>query len=93
MAAIWVEGNDNISTFKRNIVVFGKNDGKPTIDPSHEACYDPLAYPLFHPNGEPGWHKRRFRVGCNNSVIDDEDAFDGEDNGAGTKLDYFINKI
>lgn len=24
---------------------------------AYHGCYDPLAYPLFHPRGETGWNK------------------------------------
>jgi hypothetical protein len=56
VAAIWVEGNDNITAFQRSIVVYGRSGRSQTIR-SYHACYDPLAYPLFHPNGELGWHE------------------------------------
>ncbi|KAL4566121.1 hypothetical protein LXL04_030231 [Taraxacum kok-saghyz] len=57
VAGIWVEGNENITTYKRSIVVYGRSDYSTQIQP-YEGCYDPLSYPLFFPNGESGWHSR-----------------------------------
>ncbi|KAI7756269.1 hypothetical protein M8C21_015503 [Ambrosia artemisiifolia] len=55
VAGIWVEGNDNITAYKRSIVVYGRSEYSETIQP-YFGCYDPLSYPLFFPNGESGWH-------------------------------------
>ncbi|KAI7727414.1 hypothetical protein M8C21_025563, partial [Ambrosia artemisiifolia] len=55
VAGIWVEGNDDITSYKRSIVVYGRSGQPQTIQP-YLSCYDPLSYPLFFPHGEPGWH-------------------------------------
>ncbi|CAH1422521.1 unnamed protein product [Lactuca virosa] len=49
VAGIWVEGNDNITTYKRSIIVYGRSNYRTEIQP-HFGCYDPLSYPLFFPN-------------------------------------------
>ncbi|KAL4590964.1 hypothetical protein LXL04_003911 [Taraxacum kok-saghyz] len=49
VTGIWVEGNENITTYKRSIVVYGRSDYSTQIQP-YEGCYDPLSYPLFFPN-------------------------------------------
>ncbi|XP_022014958.1 uncharacterized protein LOC110914479 [Helianthus annuus] len=49
VAGIWVEGNDNITSYKRSIVVYGRSEYSQTIQP-YFSCYDPLSYPLFFPN-------------------------------------------
>ncbi|KAL4583062.1 hypothetical protein LXL04_007626 [Taraxacum kok-saghyz] len=73
VAGIWVEGNENITTYKRSIVVYGRSDYSTQIQP-YEGCYDPLSYPLFFPNGESGWHSRiaRKSVSINEIVVDEE---------------------
>ena len=48
------------------VVVYGRSEGTHTIQ-SHYSCYDPLAYPLFHPNGEPGWHDDIMRAKASTS--------------------------
>ncbi|KAI3707351.1 hypothetical protein L6452_25793 [Arctium lappa] len=73
VAGIWVEGNDNISAYKRSIVVYGRSDYSQYIK-SYFSCYDPLSYPLFFPNGEPGWHSNIQRHGaCINQIVNDEE--------------------
>ncbi|KAJ9567031.1 hypothetical protein OSB04_002997 [Centaurea solstitialis] len=69
VAAIWVEGNDNITAYKRSIVVYGRSDYSKKIEHFY-GCYDPLAYRLFFPNGESGWHARipRHRV-CIDEIL------------------------
>nr|GEW36698.1 ATP-dependent DNA helicase PIF1 [Tanacetum cinerariifolium] len=62
VAGIWVEGNDNITTYKRIIVVYGRSE-YPTQIQAYFACYDPLSCPMFFPNGKAEWHKRILR-GC-----------------------------
>ncbi|PWA40709.1 hypothetical protein CTI12_AA560440 [Artemisia annua] len=57
VAGIWVEGNNNITAYKRSIVVYGKSQ-HPTQIQLYFASYDPLSYPMFFPNGEAGWHSR-----------------------------------
>ncbi|XP_076893331.1 uncharacterized protein LOC143545295 [Bidens hawaiensis] len=49
VAGIWVEGNDNITAYKRSIVVYGRSEYSQNIQPYY-GCYDPLSYPLFFPN-------------------------------------------
>ncbi|GJY67418.1 ATP-dependent DNA helicase PIF1 [Tanacetum coccineum] len=41
------------------------------------ACYDPLSYPMFFPNGEAGWHKRIPREGVDIRELIDDDDDDG----------------
>ncbi|KAJ9566736.1 hypothetical protein OSB04_002702 [Centaurea solstitialis] len=73
VAGIWVEGNDNISAYKRSIVVYGRSDHSQNIQ-SYFGCYDPLSYPLFFPNGESGWHSNIPRHGvCINQIVNDEE--------------------
>ncbi|GKE45953.1 helicase-like protein, partial [Tanacetum coccineum] len=44
------------------------------------ACYDPLSYPMFFPNGEAGWYKRIPREGVDiRELVDDDDDDDAED--------------
>ncbi|KAL4590838.1 hypothetical protein LXL04_003781 [Taraxacum kok-saghyz] len=73
VAGIWVEDNENITTYKRSIVVYGKSDYSTQTQP-YEGCYDPLSYPLFFPNGESGWHLRIAgnSVSINEIVVDEE---------------------
>lgn len=53
--------------------MYGKSDYSQNIQ-YYYSCYDPLSYPLFFPNGEPGWHSNipRHGVCMNQSVNDDE---------------------
>ena len=62
VAGIWVEGNDDLTGYKRSLVVHGKNKTQSTIE-HYYGCYDPLCYPLFYPNGESGWHNKIARRG------------------------------
>nr|XP_043639169.1 uncharacterized protein LOC122610240 [Erigeron canadensis] len=84
-AGIWVEGNDNITAYKRSIVVYGKSQHGQFIQP-YFGCYDPLSYPLFFPNGEAGWHNKipRHGVDINDIVNDanDEDIDEDQDEAA-----------
>ncbi|GJS72867.1 uncharacterized protein Tco_0705708 [Tanacetum coccineum] len=73
VADIWVEGNENITTYKISIVVYGRSEYPTHIQP-YFACYDPLSYPLFFPNGEAGWHPRIPKEG-----VDIRELFDDED--------------
>ncbi|XP_076937089.1 uncharacterized protein LOC143604518 [Bidens hawaiensis] len=78
VAGIWVEGNDNITTYKRSIVVYGRSEYSQNIQPYY-CCYDPLSYPLFFPNGESGWHPNIPRQGVLISeVLNDHDNIDEE---------------
>lgn len=57
--------------------MYGKSEYSQTIQP-YDSCYDPLAYPLFFPNGESGWHDKIPRQGVlinelhNNNNIEEE---------------------
>ncbi|XP_052164729.1 uncharacterized protein LOC127781722 [Oryza glaberrima] len=55
VAAIWLEGDDPVRTFDRHVMVHAKGE-KPSYIKAYHGCYDPLAYPLFNPNGETGWN-------------------------------------
>ncbi|XP_076927916.1 uncharacterized protein LOC143591651 [Bidens hawaiensis] len=68
VAGIWVEGNDNITSYKRSIVVYGRSEYSQNIQP-YFGCYDPLCYPLFFPNGESGWHPNIPRQGVSISEV------------------------
>ncbi|GKF95663.1 hypothetical protein Tco_0288398, partial [Tanacetum coccineum] len=73
VAAIWVEGNNNITAYKRSIVVYGRSEYTEQIQP-HYGSYDPLPYVLFHPNGEAGWHPKIPKWGASiNEIVNDED--------------------
>nr|GEV57667.1 hypothetical protein [Tanacetum cinerariifolium] len=79
VAGIWVEGNENITTYKRSIVVYGRSK-YPTQIQAYFACYDPLSYPTFFLNGEVGWHKRIPRAGVDiRELVDDDDNDGAED--------------
>nr|KAJ0223153.1 hypothetical protein LSAT_V11C200065140 [Lactuca sativa] len=80
VAGIWVEGNDNITAYKRSIIVYGRSNYSTEIQP-HFGFYDPLSYPLFFPNGESGWHPKIPRYG----VAMDEIISDNEDNDEGSE--------
>nr|GEZ87893.1 hypothetical protein [Tanacetum cinerariifolium] len=69
-AGIWIEGNDNITVYKRSIVVFGRSQYSQNIK-HYFGCYDPMLYVLFFPNGEPGWHPKipRDKEDCDNVGI------------------------
>jgi hypothetical protein len=58
VAAIWFDGNDPQQRFERSIVIYGKENQPHYIRPYH-GCYDPLAYPMFNPNGEIGWEVKK----------------------------------
>nr|GFC65314.1 hypothetical protein [Tanacetum cinerariifolium] len=76
VAVIWVECNENITTYKRSIVVYGRSK-YPTQIQAYFACYDPLSYPMFFPNGEAGWHKRIPRACVDIRELIDDDDNDG----------------
>ncbi|KAJ9556655.1 hypothetical protein OSB04_011269 [Centaurea solstitialis] len=101
VAGIWVEGNDNITAYKRSIVVYGRSDYSKKIE-HYYGCYDPLAYPLFFPNGESGWHARIPRHGvCIDEIINEDENFDEDledgSSGRGRKTvsmrDYYCYKF
>jgi hypothetical protein len=76
VAGIWVEGNDNISSYERSIILYDRSDHQMTIQP-HFGCYDPLSYPLLFPHGEPGWHPKIQRNGASSSTnLGEEDNDD-----------------
>ncbi|XP_021995720.1 uncharacterized protein LOC110892890 [Helianthus annuus] len=77
VAGIWVEGNDNITSYKRSIVVYGRSEYSQTIQP-YFSCYDPLSYPLFFPNGESGWHANIPRHGVSINEVRNNDNIEGE---------------
>jgi len=58
VAAIWFDGNDPQQRFERSIVIYGKENQPHYIRP-HHGCYDPLAYPIFNPNGKTGWEDKK----------------------------------
>nr|GEU54854.1 hypothetical protein [Tanacetum cinerariifolium] len=79
VTGIWIEGNENITTYKRSIVLYGRSE-YPTQIQAYFACYDPLSYLMFFPNGEAGWHKRIPRVGVDiRELVDDDDNDGAED--------------
>ncbi|CAH1430174.1 unnamed protein product [Lactuca virosa] len=80
VAGIWVEGNDNVTAYKRSIIVYGRSNYSIEIQP-HFGCYDHLPYPLFFPNGESGWHPKIPRYG----IAMDEIHSDNEDNDEGSE--------
>ncbi|XP_076938403.1 uncharacterized protein LOC143606550 [Bidens hawaiensis] len=78
VVGIWVEGNDNITAYKRSIVVYDRSKYSQNIQPYY-GCYDPLSYPLFFPNGESVWHPNIPRQ-CVliSEVLNDHDNIDEE---------------
>ncbi|KAI3515541.1 hypothetical protein L1887_14440 [Cichorium endivia] len=80
VAAIWVEGNENITAYKRSVIVYGRSENAQPIQP-HFGCYDPLAYPLFFPNGEHGWHDAIPRAGVSMDEIlnENEHTVEGDE--------------
>jgi hypothetical protein len=57
VAAIWMDGNDPQHRFDRSIIIYGHED-RPHYIRAYHGCYDPLAYPLYNPNGETGWEDK-----------------------------------
>jgi len=57
VAAIWMDGNDPQHRFERSIIIYG-HENHPHYIRAYHGCYDPLAYPLFYPNGETGWEDK-----------------------------------
>ena len=53
-------------------MVYGRSQRSENIQPSY-ACYDPMSYVLFFPNGEPGWHPKIPRDGVSIDEITNED--------------------
>ncbi|GJX80260.1 uncharacterized protein Tco_0328409 [Tanacetum coccineum] len=84
VAGIWVEGNENITTYKRSIVVYGRSEHPTHIQP-YFTSYDPLSYPMFFPNGEAGWHSRIPREGVDiRELVDDDDDVAEDEEGINT---------
>nr|KAJ0225779.1 hypothetical protein LSAT_V11C100038380 [Lactuca sativa] len=101
VVGIWVKGNDNITTYKRSIVVYGRSDCSTQIQP-YEGCYDPLSYPLFFPNGESGWDGKIARdgvsinevVGNGENIVDDlEGANSKKGRNTVTMYEYYCYKF
>nr|GEZ83163.1 hypothetical protein [Tanacetum cinerariifolium] len=81
---IRVEGNENITTYKRSIVMYGRSEYPTHIQP-YFACYDPLSYPLFFLNGDAGWHSRIPGEGVDiRELVDDEDDVPEDEEGINT---------
>ena len=57
VAAIWQDGSDEKSKFKRSIMVY-PNSGEPHFIWAYYGCYDPLSYPVFYAGGETGWEDK-----------------------------------
>ena len=57
VAAIWQDGSDEKSKFKRSIMVY-PNSGRPHFIRAYHGFYDPLAYPILYPGGETGWEDK-----------------------------------
>nr|GFA73120.1 hypothetical protein [Tanacetum cinerariifolium] len=73
VAGIWIEGNNNIIAYKRDIVVYERSDYPTQIQP-YFASYDLLSYVFFFPKGKPGWHSKIPRVGVSiDEIIKDEE--------------------
>ncbi|GKD56607.1 helicase-like protein [Tanacetum coccineum] len=68
------------TTSERSIVVYGRSEYPTHIQP-YFACYDPLSYPLFFPNGEAEWNSRIPREGVyiRELVNDDDDVAEDEE--------------
>ncbi|GJW21218.1 putative reverse transcriptase domain-containing protein [Tanacetum coccineum] len=68
----------NITAYKRSIVVYGRSQHSQTIE-HYFACYDPMSYVLFFPNGEPGWHPKipRDKVRIDEITNEDENMDPG----------------
>ncbi|KAL4564666.1 hypothetical protein LXL04_028734 [Taraxacum kok-saghyz] len=92
VVGIWVDGNENITTYKRSIVVYGRSDYSAQIQP-YEVYYDPLSYPLFFPNGESGWHSRiaRNSMPINEIVVNEENMEEDVEGRTSKKKKYCIN--
>jgi hypothetical protein len=58
VTAIWFDGNGPQQMFERSIVIYGK-ENQPHYIRLYHGCYDPLAYPMFHPNGEIDWEDKK----------------------------------
>ena len=90
VGAVWVEGNGDQTSYKRSIIVYDKNNC-PTRVQCYHGCYDPLGYPLLHPNGEPGWHKEIPMVGQSMTTTSTTETTQFEEDG-GTLCFAFLFK-
>ncbi|KAJ9538465.1 LOW QUALITY PROTEIN: hypothetical protein OSB04_031198 [Centaurea solstitialis] len=85
--------NKSLTTYKRSFVVYERFDYSKKIEHYYD-CYDPLAYPLFFPNGESGWHAKLPRHGvCIDEIINEDENFDEDLEGTNiiTYIFYFIH--
>lgn len=57
VAAIWLNGSDE-RRLTRSIMIHA-NSGRVTFIRAYHSCYDPLAYPIFYPDGETGWEDKK----------------------------------
>ncbi|AQK90529.1 hypothetical protein ZEAMMB73_Zm00001d008728 [Zea mays] len=80
VAAVWVEGTELHRQFERGVTLYGNDNAFYSIKP-HHGCYDPLAYPLFFPRGELGWHSGIPKVGVNTARIDGRQSTDSDNPG------------
>nr|XP_027126011.1 uncharacterized protein LOC113742372 [Coffea arabica] len=64
VAALWVEGEENGETSRRDIRVYTHGGHSHNIQ-YYYGCYDPLQYPLLLPFGESGWHQGIKKQGKN----------------------------
>lgn len=55
VAALWVEGQENRETNRRDIRVYTHGSHSKSIE-YYYGCYDPLQYPLMFPFVELSWH-------------------------------------
>lgn len=72
--------------------MYGRSDKKQTIQ-HYWGCYDPLCYPLFFPNGEPGWHFNIPRQGASVNEIVNEDENIEDDNEGTHRLNFLLLEI
>ncbi|KAJ9544772.1 hypothetical protein OSB04_024479 [Centaurea solstitialis] len=78
--------------FKRGrgrIIMYKRSDNNQTIKP-YFSCYTPLGYPMFFPNGEPGWHYEipRHEVFDNETINEEESVEEDEESILLLKVPY-----
>ncbi|XP_071913922.1 uncharacterized protein [Coffea arabica] len=56
VAGLWVEGQENGETGRRDIRVHTHSGASKNIQ-YYYGCYDPLQYPILFPFGDLGWHQ------------------------------------
>lgn len=72
--------------------MYGRSEHTQNIQP-YDSCYDPLSYPLFFPNGEPGWHPNIPRHGeLMNEVHNHHNNINEETEGT-DNLPLFLSKV